>query len=71
MAQVIVVLIPIALLVFWGWMLSDMMKNDSLPACFMSITRGSDPRLDWTAAFLLLNIFAAFYYYVNEYRYKH
>ena len=71
MAQLILVLVPLLLLAFWAWMFSDMMINENLPGCFITLTGGSDPRLDWGVAFIFLNIFAALFYYVNEYRYKH
>ncbi len=68
MAQLIAVLIPVALLVFWAWMFSAMTHNQVLPSCFITITNGNDPRTDWTLAFVLLNIITAVYYYVNVYR---
>jgi len=68
MDQVILALLPLPLLTFWVWMFSDMMKNDNLPSCFITFTRGTDPRFDWTVAFLFLSIFAAIFYYSNEYR---
>jgi amino acid transporter len=61
-------LIPLLLLMFWAWMFSDMMKNDNLPSCFITFTKGSDPKFDWTVVFIFLSIVAAIFYYVNEYR---
>ncbi len=71
MAQLIVALLPLSLLAFWAWMFLDMRNNDNLPGCFITLTGGSDPKFDWTLAFLFLNVFGAFFYYVNEYRYRH
>ena len=68
MDQLIPALIPLPLLIFWAWMFSEMVKNENLPPCFVTFTRGSDPKFDWTVAFVFLNIFAAVFYYVNEYR---
>ncbi len=68
MPPLIAVLIPIALLAFWAWMFSDMAKNPELPYCFITLTSNNDPRLDWNVAFIVLNIAAAVYYYVNVYQ---
>ncbi len=68
MGQLILTLIPFLLLAFWAWMFSDMLKNDNLPQCFITFTSGNDPRFDWTVVFIFLNVFAAMYYYANEYR---
>jgi hypothetical protein len=70
MAQIIAALIPLVLLGFWAWMCRDMTRNSDLPNCFFTITRWSNPKSDWTAAFLLLNIFTAVHYFVNVYRYR-
>ncbi len=53
----LIVIVP--LFIFWGWMFSDMTKNENL---------SSRSRSDWTLAFVVLNIFAAISYYFNEYR---
>ncbi len=68
LVQLILTLIPFLLLAFWAWMFSDMMKNNNLPECFITFTKGNDPRFDWTVVFIFLNVFAAMYYYANEYR---
>ncbi len=68
MEQLILILIPLSLLAFWAWMFSDMTKNDNLPHCFITFTNGRNPSFDWTIAFIFLNIFAAIFYYVTEYR---
>lgn len=46
-------------LAFWGWMFRDMLNNDNLP---------ESAKNSWTFAFVLLNVFAAIIYYVQEYR---
>lgn len=57
--QVISMVAVSALLVFWAWMFWEMTKNAQLP---------SDERSTWTLAFVFFSIFAAMYYYWNEYR---
>lgn len=71
MAQLTLILIPFLLLAFWAWMFSDMMNSDYLPPCFITFTNGNDTKFDWKVAFVFLNVFAAIYYYVNEYRNRH
>ncbi len=68
MGQLILTLIPFLLLIFWAWMFSDMLRNENLPPCFITFTNGNDPRFDWTVVFVFLNVFAAMFYYANEYR---
>lgn len=63
---VLVPLIPIV--VFWFWMFKHMRRNQYLPRCPFSVTNKPDPRIDWTIAFIALNIVAAIYYYKFEYR---
>ena len=47
---------PVAFLV---WMFADMTRNDRLP---------NDAKYRWAFLFLLLNVFAAGWYYTTEYR---
>ena len=55
-------LIPVILCIaFWSWMFWDMTNNEYLPP---------NTRNYWLFAFLFLNVAAAAYYYVNEYRRK-
>jgi uncharacterized membrane protein (DUF4010 family) len=68
MEQLILLLIPLPLVVFWLWMFSAMTKNDNLPQCFITFTNGRNPSFDWTVAFIFLSIFAAILYYLNVYR---
>ncbi len=68
MEQLILILIPLPLVVFWLWMFSDMTKNDNLPQCFITFTNGRNSSFDWTFAFIFLSVFAAIFYYVTEYR---
>lgn len=70
MAELFGLLVPVLLLAFSAWMFLAMLRNDDLPACFITITRGSDPRLDWAVAFVFLSIFTALYYYVNVFRHQ-
>lgn len=49
-------------LAFWGWMFRDMIGNNELPP---SAKQG------WVFAFILLNLFAAVFYYATEYRNRH
>ncbi len=58
----IVVLLPVPLFVFWLWMYRDMTNND-----YLSVSE----RYNWTRYFVLLNLFAAFLYYLVEYRPRH
>ncbi len=44
---------------FWAWMFWDMTNHDT----FQTTTK-----YYWTLAFVFLNVFAAAYYYVYEYR---
>lgn len=68
MAQVILVLIPIALLIFRAWMCYDLTQNDNLHKCFIIMSGWRDARLDWSVAFIFLNWIIAFFYYVYECR---
>lgn len=65
--------IPLAvvglLISFWLWMFNDMINNDEIPS--------SDPaghrwppvaKNQWIICFIILNIFAAGYYYFTVYR---
>lgn len=47
------------LLSFWIWMFRDMAANDRFIVT---------SKYNWTLAFVFLNVFAAVYYYVYEYR---
>jgi hypothetical protein len=53
----LVALVPVTLLlVFWAWMFADMMRNSDL---------SPEERSTWTWLFLLLNVFAAAFYYAT------
>lgn len=71
MDQLIAALIPLPLGIFWLWMYRDMAANDAVPQCFFTLTNGTNPKLDWTMAFAVFNIFTAIFYYLNEYRSRH
>lgn len=62
MAQFIPMILGIPLIGFWLWMLVDLANNDYL-------TR--EAKNNWFVAFLLLNFFAALWYYLVEYRPRH
>jgi hypothetical protein len=72
MSQLFFLIIPIPLVAFWFWMFRDMLNNDYLPdnpgapLSWPPITRSG-----WIFAFIILNIFAAAWYYLVEYRNRH
>ena len=68
LVQLIIVIVPIVPLLFWAWMFRDMTIYDNLPKCFITFTRGSDSKFDWTVAFIFLSVFTAIFYYVTVYR---
>jgi cytochrome c oxidase assembly factor CtaG len=49
-------------LAFWGWMFRDMIGNTEL---------SPSAKQGWAFAFILLNVFAAVFYYATEYRNRH
>ncbi len=59
MIQLIQLLIGILLIGFWLWMLIDMTNNPYIP---------KKSKNNWFIAFILLNVFAALWYYLVEYR---
>ena len=59
MFSLVFLLMPIALVIFWGWMFWEMTNNESLPRCYITLTNGTNARYDWTIAFILLSIFTA------------
>ena len=61
-ASVVAILLPLPLAVFWYWMFRDMLSNRYLT---------NDSRTTWTWEFIFLNIFAATWYYLSEYRGNH
>ena len=62
MDRLIPLIAILPLLAFWLWMAWDMAGNDNLS--------GSSKNY-WTLAFLFMNVFAAVFYYVTEYRKRH
>ncbi len=62
LVPVISTIAVLVLLLFWAWMFWDMANNDDLP---------SNVKSTWTLAFVFLSVFAAAYYYSNEYRNRH
>ncbi len=57
--QLIIILLPVPLFAFWLWMFRDMINNDRLPG---------NSRNTWMLLFVFMNVFAAIWYYVAEYR---
>ncbi len=55
-------LITLPLIIFWLRMAWDLGGNDRL---------SSNEKWYWMLAFLLMNVFAAVFYYVYEYRKRH
>jgi len=64
-------LFPIVLIAFWGWMFWEMTQNKNLPPCYFTVTNRTNTRYDWTIAFIFLSAFTAGYYFFTEYRYIH
>ena len=59
--RIIPMITAFVLLAFWIWMFRDMTVNDHLLVT---------SKYNWMLAFIFLNVFAAVYYYVYEYRKK-
>jgi hypothetical protein len=59
---IIPLIITLPLIVFWLWMAWDLGGNDNL---------SRSEKFYWQLAFLFMNVFAAVFYYVTEYRKRH
>lgn len=59
MQLIIPLLVSLPFIAFWLWMAWDLGKNDKLPP---------NEKFYWQLAFIFMNVFAAVFYYVNEYR---
>ncbi len=59
---IIPLIITLPLIAFWLWMAWDLGKNDNLPG---------GEKFYWQVAFIFMNVFAAVFYYVTEYRKRH
>lgn len=57
--QLLPLIIPLPFIVFWLWMFWEMAKNDTL---------SRSAKDTWAIAFIVLNIFAAAFYYISVYR---
>jgi heme/copper-type cytochrome/quinol oxidase subunit 2 len=55
-------LITLPLIAFWLWMARDLGGNDRL---------SGNEKTYWMLAFVFMNVFAAVFYYVYEYRKRH
>ncbi len=62
MDRLIPMLVVLPLLVFWAWMFWDLTNNDELP---------SNAKWNWTLLLVFLNVFAAVFYYFDQYRNRH
>jgi sterol desaturase/sphingolipid hydroxylase (fatty acid hydroxylase superfamily) len=58
----IAILIPLPFAAFWLWMFRDMLNNRYLT---------NESRTTWTWEFILLNFFAAMWYYLTDYKSSH
>lgn len=59
--QLLPLVLILPLLAFWVWMFRDMINNGNLP---------DTSKNWWMVAFIFLNVFAAVFYYVYEYKNK-
>ena len=67
--QLISLLITLLAVIFWLWMFSEMIKNDSLPNNLAPLlTWPPSSKYNWLLLFIFLNVFGAALYYVFEYR---
>lgn len=60
--QLIPMLIGLPLGIFWLWMFVDMTNNEYL---------SRDEKNNWFLMFILFNVFAAGWYYLQEYKDRH
>jgi hypothetical protein len=70
MVGLIPVIIVLPLIGFWLWMFREMSHNDYLPDN-SPLTWPPSSKYNWMLAFIFLNVFAAAFYYVLEYRKRH
>lgn len=70
--ELIFVIIILPLIVFWLWMFRDMTNNDYLPDNLAgSLTWPPSSKYSWMVFFIFMNVFAAAFYYVFEYKKRH
>jgi cbb3-type cytochrome oxidase subunit 3 len=68
-APLISLILVLPLVGFWLWMFWHMTKNESLPDnSAVLLTWPPSSKYNWTLLFIFLNVFAAAFYYVYEYR---
>jgi hypothetical protein len=66
---IIPLLFVLPLIAFWIWMFREMTHNAYLPDNSTGpLTWPPSSKYNWTLAFIFLNVFAAAFYYVLEYR---
>jgi hypothetical protein len=64
-------LIVLPLIVFWGWMLNDMVHNPAIPESTTEPFRWPPQAKNyWFMIFIILNVFGAGFYYFSIYRQK-
>ncbi len=51
-------------------MFIDMTDRADVPACFVTLTNGTNRKLDWAIAFVILSVITAGIYYYSVYRNK-
>ncbi len=69
MNPLISMLIILPLIVFWFWMFWEMTNNADLPGNSTGpLTWPPSSKYGWTLAFIFMNVFAACFYYLYEYR---
>ncbi len=69
MGPLISMLVILPFIIFWFWMFWDMTNNDRLPSnSNVPLTWPPSSKYGWTLMFILMNVFAACFYYFYEYR---
>jgi len=71
MNQSVLLLIPLAVIVFWLWMFYHMLHNDDIP----SVARPTfawppEAKNQWLPFFIVLNVITALYYFFTEFARK-
>jgi len=65
----IFLLVPLLLVVFWAWILRDMLLNNDIPSSAPMIFQWPpEAKNQWILLFVILNVLAAIYYYSTEHK---